>query len=469
MDEFCQHLWRAAILADIEDVASPVNEISPQWDYLDTTVAAMGTVSHNRIDLEKVRHCALTLLTETKDLRVVAHLLRTLQHGKKPQDIALALYLFAEYVEAFWVSAAPAAQAKKRLLRQIMQRFKQAQTTFIQASTAIERDVALAQLTRLEKLLTAYQLPVDDIQSMALALSTPAETKEALQVSNNITSATENTVSPTSSATTLPPPSPVVDININNDREWTRTLIRVAEILAERQPEEAISFRLRRYAVFSTLSEPVNEEGKTPLAPMPADRVLDYKANMKKASNAEWMEIEKTLTVMPFWLEGHYISAGIAQHRNLPSVAGAIRNELQALLARLPVLLRLRYSDNSPFISEDMSQWLDKQPSGMGASSGSATDEQQLLQCLNEKGLDAALSALNHAPASADLREHFYRLQTSTRLLSEAGYGALAAQQAEGLLLACRNITLKQWEPSFFGALSTLQTSQSALKQEDNF
>lgn len=468
MDEFYQHPWRAVIVAGIEDVASPVNEISPHWDYLDTAIATMGTVSHAQVDLEEVRQCALTLLAETKDFRVVAHLLRTLQHGKKPQDIALALYLFAEYVEAFWVSAAPAAQAKKRLLRQVMLRFKQAQTTFIQTSTAIERDIALTQLTRLETLLSAHQLPVDDIQSLALALSMPTEKKEAAPVSNDNGSFTKNTVSP---APASPPPPSVVDININSDsdREWTRTLIRVAEILTERQPEEAISFRLRRHAVFSMLSEPVNEEGKTPLAPMPADRVLDYKANVKKASNAEWMEIEKNLTVMPFWLEGHYISACIAQYRNLPSVAGAIKSELQALLARIPVLLRLRYSDNSPFISEEMIQWLDKQPSGTHASSSSTADEQQLLQCLNQKGLDAALSALNCAPASADLREHFYRLQSSARLLSEAGYGALAAQQAEGLLLACRNITLEQWEPSFFDALAALQDSHSVLKQEEIF
>ncbi|WP_166793079.1 hypothetical protein [Budvicia aquatica] len=58
-------------------------------------------------------------------MRVVAHLLRTLQHGKKPHEITLALALFADYIENFWQTAAPQPRLKLRLFKQVIQRFAQ--------------------------------------------------------------------------------------------------------------------------------------------------------------------------------------------------------------------------------------------------------------------------------------------------------------------------------------------------------
>jgi type VI secretion system protein VasJ len=54
----------------------------------------------------------------------------------------------------------------------------------------------------------------------------------------------------------------------------------VAELLIERQPEAAVGYRLRRHAVWAGITAvPMSGAGnKTPLAPMSADMVDEYRA-----------------------------------------------------------------------------------------------------------------------------------------------------------------------------------------------
>ncbi len=55
------------------------------------------------------------LASESKDFRLLAHLLRTLQHAGDPH---LALRLLALYVEHYWSVAAPQNMAHKKTLCQ---------------------------------------------------------------------------------------------------------------------------------------------------------------------------------------------------------------------------------------------------------------------------------------------------------------------------------------------------------------
>ena len=50
------------------------------------------------------------LSAESKDLRILAHLLRTLQHSL---ELLLGLQLFTDYDEHFWQRAAPISEMKK--------------------------------------------------------------------------------------------------------------------------------------------------------------------------------------------------------------------------------------------------------------------------------------------------------------------------------------------------------------------
>ncbi|VYT91124.1 type VI secretion system protein TssA [Metakosakonia massiliensis] len=465
MDGLQHHPWRKILLSDIRDIAIPVDEESAEWEALDAAVATIGTVSHSQINMDDVRHNALILLGKTKDLRVLAHLLRTLQHGKKPQDVTLALLLFADYCEHFWHSAAPQARAKSRLLKQILIRFGQAQEAFNLSSTAIERELALDCLRRIREALAEHQESIESIDQLYAGYSKKEENQAGEVVSSTRREdAVQIARAPAeylASEAKVPAvaPTPGVAINTASEIEWKRTLLKVAEILCERIPQDPIGFRLRRHAIFASLTEPLNREGKTDLAPFPADRESDIKAGITHASVGEWIQVENILTSTPFWLEGHFISARIALQQNYSAVACAIKDELLALLQRLPMLRNFRYSDDSAFMSDEMKAWLDGR--GSGASTFNAADESSsVLQCFSEQGLEAALALLNEKPIDNDLRGHYHQLKCSVQLLAEAGYKTLAVRQAESLWSACKTLTLEQWEPSFFEDLSALQNTK---------
>ena len=115
----------------------------------------------------------------------------------------------------------------------------------------------------------------------------------------------------------------------------------------------------------------------------------DYLARLNNADMALWQQVEKSLLLAPYWLDGHYLSAQTALRLGYKQVADAIRDEVTDFLARLPALINLLFNDRTPFVSEQTKQWL--------ASSGSVnqtvpvvqTDEelQAAKACFDENGL----------------------------------------------------------------------------------
>ena len=93
-----------------------------------TGIGATGRHLFRSIFCTRSRCCLLytsglvILASESKDFRLLAHLLRTLQHAGDPH---LALRLLALYVEHYWAVAAPQNMAhKKRFASQVIKRFE---------------------------------------------------------------------------------------------------------------------------------------------------------------------------------------------------------------------------------------------------------------------------------------------------------------------------------------------------------
>ncbi|MCV5934182.1 type VI secretion system domain-containing protein, partial [Escherichia coli] len=99
-------------------------------------------------------------------------------------------------------------------------------------------------------------------------------------------------------------------------------------------------------------------DGRTPLAAVSADMVADYHAQLGSADMALWQQVEKSVLLAPYWLDGHCLSAQTALRLGYKQVADAIRDEVIRFLERLPQLTGLLFNDHTPFISEQMKQWL---------------------------------------------------------------------------------------------------------------
>jgi type VI secretion system protein VasJ len=461
--ELENHPWIEPILSEIEDPTLPIDENNPVWEYIDSTIASMGTIRHGEIDIEKIQQNALILLKESKDVRIIAHLLRTLQHAKKPQNILLAIYLLSVYIAKYWLISAPQPKLKVRLFKQIIQRFSQANKIFDEEATIIEKQLAYNYLLSIKQFFDENDLTYDEEFNQLLityqrfsSQSSNSSDEKKISISDNKNTNKKVAINNIESKSNPEVSVPLQSVNINHDTqvEWKRTLIKVAEILFEKHPENPISIRLRRHAIFYSLTEPLNNNDITDLMPVPIDRINEYKANISNTTIQQWAKIENELTLMPFWLEGHFISANMAYHLGFNSVAEAILDELLVLLNRLPKLYDLKYSDRTPFISDSMKKWLISKNSRYQNLQSDL--EQVIFECYKEKGLEEAFQLLEENSYSKDLRDNYYYQKINAQLLKHAGFETVAKQQALSILTACKNMTLTDWEPSFIETLIQL-------------
>lgn len=462
MDIRDSEVWTSHLLKNLPDVklTSALKDDNPDWEYIDGEIVKLGSLAHSQIDIPEIQRRGLILLaSESKDFRLLAHLLRTLQHTGDP---LLALRLLTLYVENYWTVAAPQnATHKKRFALQVVKRFEAGITVFAEKTTTAQRDLLLGELAKLAqrwKAQDAYELAqaTDDLFSLyqrGFENSVPSASPDTPVSTPQVTTAPSQGIHSTTSTTVSS--TPVVDIDSHDDKAWRDTLLKVADILCERQPESPQGYRLRRHALWqSIIATPQAEgDGRTPLAAVPVDMAADYQIRLASANMALWQQVEKSLLLAPYWLDGHCLSAQIAQRLGCNNVANAIRDEVILFVDRLPALATLLFTDRTPFMSEATKQWLSAsidKPSAPLLQTGEEGDSAH--QIFSEHGLEAALRYLEELPEGSP-RDRFHRQYLSAQLMEEAGMENLAQQHYRVLLRIGSQMKLADWEPSLLEQL----------------
>ncbi|EEU9149015.1 type VI secretion system protein TssA [Escherichia coli] len=461
-------VWLAHLLENLpeEKLTSALKDDNPDWEYIDGEIVKLGSLAHAQLDIPELQRRGLQLLaSESKDFRLLAHLLRTLQHAGDPH---LALRLLALYVEHYWVVAAPQNMAhKKRFASQVIKRFETGIEGFSQNAATAQRDALLGELAKLAQCWQSHNAPelaqaTDDLFALyqrAFNRAAPAlaPTSAASSRPQQTTVTSESDVMQTSI------PTPQVTIDSHNDKAWRDTLLKVAAILCERQPESPQGYRLRRHALWQSITSTPQAEsdGRTPLAAVSADMVADYQSRLASADMALWQQVEKSVLLAPYWLDGHCLSAQTAHRLGYTAVADAIRDEVVSFLGRLPALADLLFNDRTPFVSEKTKQWLASQAGNPAAPVIQASNEniQAARACFDEHGLEAALRYLNTLP-DGDPRNQFHRQYFSAQLMEEAGLIQLAQQQYRMLFRLAGEMMVIDWEPSLLTQLEQKFTAE---------
>ncbi|EKC8000199.1 type VI secretion system protein TssA [Shigella sonnei] len=404
MDLRDPNVWISHLLENLpeEKLASALKDDNPNWEYIDGEIVKLGSLAHSQLDIPELQRRGLVILaSESKDFRLLAHLLRTLQHAGDPH---LALRLLALYVEHYWAVAAPQNMAhKKRFASQVIKRFE----------TGIE------------------------------VFSQNAATSE-------------------SGVTQPSAPAPQIVIDSHDDKAWRDTLLKVAAILCERQPDSPQGYRLRRHALWQNITSTPQAESdsRTPLAAVSADMVADYHAQLGSADMALWQQVEKSVLLAPYWLDGHCLSAQTALRLGYKQVADAIHDEVIRFLERLPQLTGLLFNDHTPFISEQTKQWLAASPDAKVAPVAQIGEESKAARaCFAEQGLEAALRYLDMLP-EGDPRDQFHRQYLAAQLTEEAGLVQLAQQQYRMLFRMGLQMMVADWEPSLLEQLEQKFTAE---------
>ena len=474
MEVLIDNPWKEQILSPIQSEIDIDEDL--EWLELDSDMVKLGSLEHQTLNISHLRHLAAQLLsTKSKDLRILAHFLRTLQHSGKVTELLIGLASFADYVEHYWETSPPSQKIRKeRLTQQIFKRFENMASYFSQDSSRLEKDQAKQQFARLiefwkdnvklkaelEQLLQRYtftdkQIHQNDNVSDSSGDEQPNSGKKIITESEHSTSDLKNI---SSEKEVIKPIVEPVSIDTSNDRAWKNTLLKVADYLIERDFSNPIGYQLRRFAIWSLITvAPLAENDRTQLAAVSQDRINDYKILIEKALSSDvWKEIEYSLTLAPYWIEGHYLSAKIAERMSYPQVAKAIKESVLSFIERLPELKQLKFNDGTPFISDECSSWLyDNNEINQALVSDIQLNE-QIGDYYKEQGILNTLKFINDQ-SYTDLRSQIYAQLSSIELLEKEGLHNLAKQQYFTLEQAISPIMVKDWEPSLFTLLHDKQ------------
>ncbi|MBL0668922.1 type VI secretion system protein TssA [Aeromonas jandaei] len=477
-----QHPWCGRLLTPLstELVKGAVPADEPRWDYVETELVKLGSLAHSQVDLNAVAEACLVLLeSKTKDMRVLAQLLRCLQHPAKATPMGTAILLLECWIRDYWSLAWPGnATQKQRLMVQIVKRFEGVLPRVSESASAAELAGLLARAEQLEAAWLALCPDKGELLDPLVMGLKRAQRQQVAQAQADEAGAPQSsaTVAPGAAVSGIPVTTssaaqgsassrPAVEIDSSNDRAWRQTQLKVAELLLERQPEAAVGYRLRRHAIWAGITTPpmTAQGNKTQLAPMSVDMVDEYRAAMNAADQGLWQRIEQSLTLAPYWFEGHMLSAMVAQKLGFATVAQAIMQELETFLQRLPTLRELTFSDGTPFLSAECSRWLQPAKGGSSDGQGGCSLAEEVALRHGEQGVAAALALLDERMAQLkEPRARFHAQLVQAELLEQEGMNSLARQHYQHLWQEATRLGLSQWEP---GLVSRLERHATALAQ----
>jgi type VI secretion system protein VasJ len=356
------------------------------------------------------------------------------------------------------------------LFTQMLQRaLKEVDTVAFDPGVGDGRDYCLTLLSKLDQQAKDRELPDDGLFSLRRAvekLPSPAEAPEPAQAPPQETaSAASNdkadSQSQVSGSASVSLGSLTLDSS--NERAMRQSLLKVADLLTELTPSEPLGYQLRRYALWQSITSvpPTRDGVKTDLAAVSADRVADYREALDKSPDqALWQRIEQSLSVSPFWLEGHWLSAQVASALSHHDCAEGIRQAAKAFVDRLPELADTTFNDGTPFLPKAAADWLFSGPAKGGAGVGASAWEsayEDAKGLLDQKGLAPAMQILEEGLEGArEPRDRFYWRLMSSQLMKDSGMKGLAKQQVQDLREQTRDLSLDDWEPGLIARLDRL-------------
>ena len=449
-------------------------------EYLENEIMKVGSLAHTGVEWSKVESESLRLLSDaSKDLKVLGFLLICLQRGGDGERFALSLLLLHQVLGGWWEDAWPypgakGKRARKMLFTQMLQRaLKEVATVSFDPGVGDGREYCLTLLSRLDAQAKDRELPDDglfDLRRAVEKLPSPAEAPEPGKApAKNPTSVTTG-----QKQEGQPQPSAAGSVSLgnltldsSNERSMRQSLLKVADLLTELTPSEPLGYGLRRYALWQSITSvpPTRDGVKTDLAAVSADRVSDYREALDKSPDqALWQRIEQSLSVSPFWLEGHWLSAQVAGALGHHHCAEGIRQAVKAFVDRLPELADTTFNDGTAFLPKAAADWLFSGPAqgaaGLGARGGASAWEsayEDAKGALKQKGLAPAMQLLEEGLEGArEPRDRFYWRLMSSQLMKDSGMKGLARQQVQDLREQTRDMSLSDWEPGLMARLDRL-------------
>ena len=431
------------------------------FDFVESQLMKVGSLSHSEVQWAEVESGVMTLLeTRSKDLKLITYLMQCLQHQASIDRFSLSLTSLNEFMKCYWETCFPApgprgVLPRRKYFAQIVQRTAKAgENLDSQFSDPDSKAQLLIWLSELMDTAEKLELPIDVLDGLKVRLTRQFEQGESRAVVN----AVSQTASTTATAQVM---APKLEIDSSNDKATKQTLLKVADFISEFETGTGLSLKIRRFATwFSVASAPenANADGETSLMPIAADRVSEYLSQLERGADLALLRrVELSLTLSPFWLDGHHLSARIAVALGQTQWAKAIHEDTAAFVDRLPKLLDMSFKGGLPFASKDTKAWLEQgygRTTVDGGGQGWELQGNEVMELAESGGLSVAFSSLNdHLQRASEPRDNFYLRLLAADLKSGHQLSAMADIDYRILYEQANSTALADWEPGLMARL----------------
>ncbi len=471
-------------------------ELDPDYLALNQEIARMSSVSESAAappDWELIVLKAANLLSgKIKDIQVAGYAAVGLLHQSGLSGLATGLEILADLFALHSDTAYPPKKRQRARLNAVQWWLEHAVAWLgDQVVPPVEADLhakLLLQLNRLQQALDENfrdDAPLlNDLKQHLLRipvlppLAEPVEKVEAEEIAVETLSsqpgppagAVEKRVNatvplppPTEAASPVPPAAPAGITRDDNPAAAKRQVLSLlnqaagsAEILAAAEPTHPLPYRLRRLAAWSGVeTPPPAEEGRTLLAPPEGHVGSSLEAMLAAGDFAGAVRgSEERVGAYLFWLDLQRISAEALAGLGAPYQAAwaAVKGETLAYLARFPSLVRLAFSDGTPFASARTKVWLESLAEEKTVGGGGGEMNPAVLEALERaKGAGAkpeeALKILGEGWRGAGHpRERLALRLAFMRVLAAAGRAELARAQVPEIVGILDRHGLDVWE-----------------------
>ncbi|WP_339560926.1 type VI secretion system protein TssA [Pseudomonas sp. EA_65y_Pfl1_P113] len=432
--------------------------------------------SQSGVDWTKVAAaCSKILLEEGKDLTVAIWLLCAWTVVRGTDGLATGAHVLRGLLENYWDSfTPPLARLRARrnqaqwMLDWLEVRLSEGLEPVPGAQLAgllddwdaidvfwRERDDDGPSFFRLRRLIT--ELPVQAIVEVPAVVTEPVSQAD----NSGAGHAPVGAAKASDSALLLAPAHQVIG-NLDSDESVEKaindvfsSLTPLIEFCVQNRCTLPLLFRLNRQMAWITLDQAPPSTGNATRLPAPPESQVD--TFLRVQVGGEPLDVvrfcEERLIAYPYWLDLNRASHVALSKLGASAAAAAasLTQEVRNLLARIPVLPELTFSDGQPFADGATRSWIE----GLVSVSigGGVSDGVQAL--IDEAGTSAAEGRLNEAMVSlqdalreaGNGRDRFRLRRAQCELLHRFDSRAQLYVALDVLLQEARSLGLDRWEP----------------------
>ena len=273
---------------------------------------------------------------------------------------------------------------------------------------------------------------------------------------------------PAATATAAPAFAPGEDIDKSLNKIWG--MFRdAAPGLRESRPQDPTAYRLARLGAWMPMQQlPPHTDGITRMQPMGASGALVEQYDGMAAAS-DWnnllQQAESQFEKSVLWLDAQRYVAMALEGLGYTDALRAVKAECSLLVGRFPTLGNLKFSNETPFATDDAKSWLRSElGGGGGGDDGGAvavyvpageqddvidrvvTEAKELVK--KKKAVQATAILRDAVDNAVSRRQRFRRRLALARFLTEMKQHRLAVAQLECLDEDIDRYHLEEWDPA---------------------